>query len=390
MKKQLPPELLSGPISAYRFAGPAGQDIWLFGDAHFSYDNLCSRCTPERHCRDITEFIQDAIDHVGQLDVLMEFPYVPRSGARRSKVLSSTNRLLRRNAHISTKVHALFSKIIDMPGPQYIGVFSVLYQQFGDKFYGVHDTSQSKRFHYADARTDAVVMRLLKFPADIFSSSQVKQDYVRLLTGLPTVQHWKHLLEAFVFATDFRAAVMDATKDTPGMSWVGDVPDAELARPPGITKGARRMHRIAKQFAKLPEGPLKEATHAFIMLKMTQLCDLMREPLSYDALAPIAAKRLASAHPKKDGDTHVLAFMKGFQQILFQFNVFLMDQYLVCRMAYYTFVVQATKPGTTIVYAGDDHTTSYMQYCRDFLGLTPLLSKPASSWDEDVTRCISL
>jgi hypothetical protein len=96
---------ISGPVSAHVFDMPTGNEeptrLFVFGDAHNSFENLCAPCDAADGCVDIVEFVRLAVGDAKlrgrALDVFMEMPYVMRDGPSRRSWLASLDALMHRD-----------------------------------------------------------------------------------------------------------------------------------------------------------------------------------------------------------------------------------------------------------------------------------------------------
>ena len=358
---------ISGPASYFVFKMPeSGNEVYLFGDYHFSYDNQCADCATDERCKPIADLIDLALaksqSDGASLDVFMEFPYVVAEGEARSRVLSRIDRVFRKDNRENVK--SVISKIFGK-SPEYIGIFSVLYKRFADKFYSHSNTNGTNaRFHYADARFEFNVKQFL---------SPVNDRWIVMFhKRVPDVKTFRRVLEVFVLG-HYKGTFQDEM----GAIFGSDIAVFERSLTSKKRGGKRTLHKISKQVSKLPRE-IREKVETYVHEKLDAICDILEEDLRYED-----GVRLLTSDPEamdlRDG---TLTFIRASRLINYTgiFTVFMelivqtimMDVYLLARMLLY-----ASKgiQGTTIVYAGDYHIGVYADFMARHMKLKPAACK---------------
>jgi hypothetical protein len=417
------PLTLSGPVSLHVFDVPAQAQaqapdggggaaagtnrVYVLGDEHHSYQNMCRPCSSADGCQTILAFIQGAVRRARsagtQLDVLLELPYVVRDGPLRTEWLQtldaymsrdSGKRLLESEDRASSKAH-------------YVGMLGVLYHAFRQHLYDDDAKapgapgSNNVRFHYSDARLEPHVPLLLPFELPDAMHRRVR-----------TAEQLRALLEAFVFSRNFPrdVAKLIGPEETRRVL----VPGALSSLSPAPSAPA--VHKIAKQFHRLPDGDAKDAVNKYLVDRIDDAVASARDDLGFDTGAHVlAAGRKARAALEATatgaaGDAamplwqqNVLVAHERYYRssytwvMLLAVHLVLMDAYLVCRLM--RFATRAPG-GECIVYVGNAHAKYYVAFLQDYLNLTPIVCQPIqivhkpkrpsrmSSGDSNLSRCV--
>jgi hypothetical protein len=409
---------VSGPVSAHVFQVQTGPGrtaaVYLFGDVHFSYDNRCTRCSESKGCYGVVDFIEkaqkEAVDRGRDLDVFFELPYVPAANNMRNQALSWIDAYFTRNASVGTALESAMGKLFGR-SPQYIGIFSKLYRRFGERTYhhshgqgnqGNHGNQDNNdndkvRFHYADARLEPNAMRLIM-------PMQKDLDWlVAFHQRVDSSAKLAELLAAFMFSKDFVGDVRSL--------YGNDAPVVDAALSTMTIDGkACRVHKIAKQFHKLP-AHVKPAVTKYLKDRVARIQGFMRDVAMYDEGAKLLNGTTAAKISSSRMPSHELSMFREIMQqrsinylgeaeftIMFVGCTLLMDAYLLCRMMGYLCRPSATQDGCAIVYAGDAHIEHYADFFVNYLGpatAKPVLCAPLQL-DEDsadesaVVRCVSM
>ncbi len=416
-------ETISGPVSLHAFdvpcdGGSGTNRVFILGDEHRSYQNMCRPCSASEGCRTILGFVDDAVrrarDGGTQLDVFVELPYVVRDGPLRTSWLrhidsymnqDSGRRLLESTDRASRKA-------------RYIGMLSVLYHAYRGNLYDddAKSAEPNIRFHYADARLEPNVGELLPFdPADA-------PDRLHTQYGVRTTAQLKQLLDAFLFSRNFprdveRAAGPLAARRIVTSALSSAPPRAPTSRP--SASAAKNVHKIAKQFLRLPEGPVREAVRAYVADRADDAMAAARDDLGFDEGAHVLE---AGRRARADAQAAVGApgasplwqqtvrlaherFYRSFYRPVMQLAVHLvlMDAYLVARLARFCTRSEGAG-GESIVYVGNAHAEYYVAFFTDYLGLAPVICQPIgavpskrlkrpsrmSSGDSNLNRCLPI
>jgi hypothetical protein len=416
-----PPALISGPVSAHVF-DIDGTRLFIFGDEHFAYDNLCQPCDSRNDCKDIVRFIRGLVDDTkasaDTLDVFMELPYVVRDGPGRRRWLRFLDAVMGPDGRDPKDVFPLKSRALEASpkgegrgarwpfwgggsrvsrvskvskvseasrrseargvtsamvarvlgnSPKYIGVFSQLYREFRNDLYGENDKSQQQRvrFHYCDARHEVHVQRLLPYI-----------DPVRFHRYVRTSDQLREVLRAFLFARDFPAEarrIFGTREAARVLTWDAAASSSGL------------MHKVAKQFHALPGGALKDAAKRYLDDRIDDAVSVARLDLNFDdgphILAAAAEAASGGTGPKSEDLAWLWRFrvMHGqyyaafFPEVMrFATHLLIMDAYLLCRMLRFSFASpKAGERRTAVVYAGDAHAEYYVSFFKDYLGVKP-------------------
>ncbi len=369
--------VLSGPVSVHVFdvpvAGGSVNRIYVLGDEHHSYDNMCSPCTDVAGCATVTEFVRRRLDLARSrgtaLDAYMEMPYVLPSGPTRDALISMWDGLMKRDEGASSaarggnkKSRGLLDRLIGN-NPFYVGVFSRLYKEFGGEFYGepVKHTRDGARFHYCDARHEPNVSAFMGMSPAVFH------------THVASINAMRGFMHAFVYGLDFPADMARIFGAPTTQKLV--VREALSSVLPG---GPRVVHKIAKQFHRLTDGPAKTAAKAYLDARIEDTLDILRHDLGFDAGAHMyaAPHKGAAPHTAYEPWLPMLrSWHRRYYDVAFELcmrlgvRVVLMDAYLVCRML--RFSVQAGRGGESIVYVGDAHAEFYVRMLTEHMGLSP-------------------
>jgi hypothetical protein len=387
------PRFVSGPVSVHEFVlTEGGHRLIIFGDEHFSYESLCQPCDMGT-CQSVTRFIRAHVERAREaatsLDVFMEMPYVVPRGPQRDAMLRHLNAFMKRNAGPEAE-QGLLNKVVHRivgSTPFYVGVFSQLYKEFARDIYDdAHKSAAGRqgpgsvRFHYADARTEPNVRALLPGEADLF------HKHVRTADAL------SYLLHAFLFGRDFESDVRQVSS-----SLASQLVSSALSGLPG-SSGRRKLHKVAKQYHRLRDGPVKAAARAYLEERIEEAVSVMREDVHVDSGAHTLATADERATPshnrpwlsnlrKFNHDLYRTAFQLGMRLSV---HVVLMDAYLLCRLLRFAMQTPETSNGTSIVYVGDAHAEYYVRFFKDHLGLTPLACQTRHITSPDKKRCVDL
>jgi hypothetical protein len=358
---------ISGPASYYAFRLPESRnEVYLFGDYHFSYRNQCDRCDKDAACKHIVDFIQEALERSKAtgtaLDVYMEFPYVVGRGEARERVLSRVQELFLKDRPdygkkvfhrgISAALAHIFGK-----RPQAIGIFSLLFKRFAPYFYEHAPGRNNQRFHYSDARFELNVKQFL---------SPTSRSWIEIFhQRIPTVERFRRLLEAFVLGHRSRATFGEQMQAIFG-------PSVTVFRD-SLSRG---LHKISKQVAKLPSD-LRSRVESFIRDKLDGICKMLKEDVRYeDGVRLLATREAPTEDEIRDGTlayirasrlANYMAIFTIFMELIVQ--TLMMDTYLIARMLYYG---RTSRAGVSIVYAGDYHIGVYADFLANYMGLRPL------------------
>lgn len=398
------PRVISGPVSVYAFELPATKHrVVLFGDWHFSYEHLCKPCVREQGCATVTRFIREAAAHARargtSLDVYLELPYVVRDGPRRTRVIEALEGFMARDMGPRARgktPSALLNKLLHRiagASSTYVGVFAQLYREFRADVYrdlddgaggrakrgrgskaAQHDAGEGEggavRFHHADARYEPHVARLLN--ADV----AWLRDHVR------TIDRLRALLMAILFSRDFVGDVRRLL-DAPTAAKVLDL-DALSTLDAAHGGAGRPVHKIAKQFLRLRDGPVKTAARRWIEDRVDGLMRVLRDDVGFGAgsASRAAATTPASTDadaPWKDTVQEVReAAQAATLPLVMSLGVWvlLMDAYLACRMLRFALQRPDAVGGMSVVYVGDAHAQFYLHLLRDYMGVAPMTCQP--------------
>ena len=371
---------VSGPVSATFFELPAASgknshQVMIFGDVHFSNANMCTPCKLRDGCASIVELIDQYVVQAKaegtSLDVFLELPFVPAKASQRARAVDTVVKLLGK-APPPGGLHGKLVRLTEVgDNTRYVGLLGNLLARFKNDLYHDGDMARTDstraksthiggvRFHYADIRYDANIRRLLPSQKPMAMQDQVN-----------TSDAFRALLQAFLFGQDFVADVNACCRDAkvfPG--------SLSTLKPNGP-----RVHRVAKQFHRLPEGTVKNAVRAYLATRIEEIVSIMRHDVGYDGgkhtlrrATPSAAgyepwlSKVRAVH----AEYHAFAYHDAMHLGVY---VLLMDAYLLCRMLRF-----AAPRGVTIVYAGDAHADFLSCFFRDFLELQPKHDFAASS-----------
>lgn len=372
---------ISGPASAHVLRvehKSSGQVtlVYLFGDAHFAYDNTCSRCSRARGCYDVVDFIRaaaSAAEAAGtSMDVFLELPYVSKDRA----ALQYIDPYWSRNSATGVRLRNRIAQMIGRK-PKYIGMLSRLYTAFRDRMYhhSGDDQSQSVRFHYTDARFEdhahLITPMLVGSPTD----PKVVRWMLDFHRRVPTAERFCKVIEAFTmsrdFASDIRRLMGDDARILPSkLSTVQ------------VGQKKERVNKIAKQFWKLPPG-LRAVAERYIHERIAFVLEFLRDVLHYDHHARqingLALGDVVTTHHEAVSAAGFLwasvsAYISdlAYYGIMLVCTMILMDAYLVCRMLRYLHQGFLQPPSShspcIMVYAGDSHITHYVDFLKRFLG----------------------
>ena len=394
---------VSGPVSAHVFGLPGDGSVYIFGDQHHSVRNRCSPCRRSEGCASIIDFIEEHVRAGAAsgtpVDVFLELPYAPSpSRSHHDRALRSVRRQFFSEAAAAATQRGRKGDHQEDGGDQdaqrqarYVGLLGDMFSRFQDKMYGAEKMAMRNRragpgggkaggggsnvrFHYADIRWEANVRVML----DARSPHWILQ-HARTSTKV------RALLMAFLFGTDFPGDVARICGPE------ANVIASSLSTLPGRPGVA--VHKVAKQYHKLPEGHAKSALRAYLEGRLDDIVRVLKDHVGYDSMLGV----VAAAHARKNRDqhkwdTHVLqahaayALQSLSSVVRFGLRVLLMDAYLMCRMMRYA---SAFPGGTTIVYVGDGHAEEYVGFLKFHLRAPQVRSSdPAVEADVSVRRCV--
>lgn len=388
------PRVISGPVSVYAFELPATRHrVVLFGDWHFSYEHLCKPCVREQGCATVTRFIREAAAHAraqgSSLDVYLELPYVERDGPRRRRVVQALEGFMARDMGPRARgktPSALLNKLLHRiagASSTYVGVFAQLYREFRDDVY--HDPGERRRppakragegeggavrFHYGDARYEPHVALLLN--ADV----AWLRDHVRSIDRL------RALVMAILFSRDFVGDVRRVL----GVATAAKVLDLHALSTLDAAHGGagRPVHKIAKQFLRLRDGPVKAAARRWIEDRVDGLMRVLRDDVGFGVAGEAATTTPAGRPDAGDAPWRETvqqvraAAQRATLPIVMSLGVWvlLMDAYLACRMLRFALQRPDAVGGMSIVYVGDAHAQFYLGLLRDYMGVAPTTCQP--------------
>lgn len=437
---------ISGPVSIYAYkmpcAGGGTNNVILMGDVHHSEENQCEKCREDATCATLVEFIE-GIEKLCRttgksLDVFMEFPYVVKSGFLRQSVVDATRQMFEADrmeknnkssrGMIRAPVRQMMSSVSRLSGFQ-IGVFSGLFEHFGDRFYGpkndenehtvlpqrttrpppivptpIKKAAEEKvnagiRFHYSDARKDPNVWVFVEPP--LVRPDSLESDKEILLRwifnfhmDIPNTATHRKLMHTFLLDKDFKAGITHLFGQNANI-----IEDGLSILP---NSNGKKIHKISKQFHKLPK-PLQSIVGNYLEARLNELEWIMREEIGYDQVAerirrPESHRPFAMTSTSEDilkhihRDVRLSGHIPNFVYFSTLLNpVLLMDSYLLCRLLYYS-SASSSAEGYSIVYAGDSHIEYYMTFFEKFMGLRPIIRQLAtpSSDNDDYVRCVHI
>jgi hypothetical protein len=368
--------MISGPVSVHVFdleregARPPNR-LYLFGDEHFSYDNLCSPCVSTEGCTSIVAFIRSAAkaaEAAGvSLDVFMEMPYVMPKGGVRKALLTEMDQLMAKDPGPKVQgVQAIINRVLGV-NPVYTGVFSLLYKEYRDRLYDDDlkktATDSLVRFHYCDARWEPHVRKLLQSRASWLSEH------------VPTVEKLQALLHGFLFSRDFAGDVRRVFGNL-------DLIDPNALSVLSKEQGGMGLpvHKIAKQFLRLQDGPVKLAVQQYLEDRVSEVAQVLRDDVGYGMV------------PTQDDNEAIPGWLQYIRQVNARTHeqnlaitmelgvwVLLMDAYLLCRLLRFATQRPDTDGGTSIVYVGDAHAEYYVRLLRDYMRIAPRICRARSS-----------
>jgi hypothetical protein len=332
---------LSGPVSAYVFDVVTAKysthtsRLYLFGDHHFSFKNLCAKedCLEADGCIEVADFIESlsTMPEV-ETDVFLEVPW------EKIPILN------RKDSLINARSRDTDSKKFR----QHAGVLGLLFSRFRTRLYqGPIITSPNKtknqdsRFHYVDVRTESIISGL---PPTVDKFAKMA----------PTSEDVRHTIRGIMF----------------------------------------RQGKVAKQFHKLAH--VKDVTHLQVRVHMyldTQLDKVvcaLRDELGYDSVP-------TDSSVSDDRGSRILErfspiFVLGIRTLV-------MDAYLLCRVLFYMFMYQGHHGilhKRSVVYAGEMHINFLADFFRQLDGVvteTHSVGKKISANSKhpnSASRCVPL
>lgn len=397
-------ERVSGPVSFYKFRLPeSDHTMFLFGDMHFSYDNMCEGCKKSPSCATIVEFIDskvaDAKASGTSLDLFFEFPLIPGTVVNRGAYVDDNERFFMSDGTISTKMSNALRRISGA-SPAYIGVFHTLYAKYGRQTYRhssdtgrgdgkkdgesapVQGNARGVRFHYADARSEDNVRRFLSW-RKWKSILHWAHDFQ---TRIKDTGDMRRLLE--VFLCGHRAGALPFQEGLRAV-WGSDGVGVEKSWLSSF--GGRCMHRTSKQVAKLPPH-LRRLVDRYIDDSIDMVCRVLEKSRHNDhvfayqkfrqALAEYYIDETKSKRLKRRAEKY--AYFFAFIMSLCVL-IPIMDVYAIARMLKYA---HENKGGTSIAYTGAYHTDQYARFFREYLGANVVDCSSVPYYDEDVPRCV--
>lgn len=326
-------QYVSGPASMYVFRDvvQSGCDLYLFGDVHFSYRNVCAPLHGAR-VAPLTQVIGEALARDGHLFV--EYPYAEASDWYSERLQGA----LERNASASTHVVNLLTRLFGVPAPV-TGMLSKLYASFPKGHPRVHciDLRSEPNAHVWDSAYREAPRRASALDAALF-----ERDLSAQLAA------W---LSAHVHARDFLQAARRALQ--------GTAAERHLTAS-SLIKGAHPL-RAAVQALRL-HSPGRQALVRF-----------------FDRGVEDALRTYRRMRRRGDWRTGAQLFIEASKLLL-------MDTYAIACMLG---ALQGDEGGAPlIVYAGDYHVTVYRDFFASVGRTPPKPSIPLKTSDAGVNRCL--
>jgi hypothetical protein len=309
-------------------------EIIIFGDMHFSYTGMCKPCNP-RECETITLFIERYAKTKKSLDVFLELPYVTRNKVIKKMWVNQIDTVTQRNVDN-------LQYIDHGEGERVIGIIGHLFRVFKKNLYDdetkMTGNVRNVRFHYADARHEHNVVRMI--PSDVDRLiKQTDGDIGRIVTTM----------RAMIFGIDFASSLSSLT-----------VRERQITFPFSLsTWRGRPVHKVAKQFLKLPAGEMKNKLKSYLEGRLEDVERTIRNIKQ--------TKARATQIPLND-------------EMLIYIRTIIMDAYLLSRMMYYA-NLDRTVGGASIVYVGHSHSIEIVKFLRDSIGLQLISCDPGSNID---------
>ena len=323
--------------------------LYLLGDVHFSDEHACMPCKAEDGCASVVAFIDRlAADHIRQLDVFVELPYIPRAGqsGHRTRALVALDRRFGTSSASNTR-----GKLRDEASDVYIGVLGHLFKHYRDRIYDrmPHELSHM-RVHFADIRLEPNVNVLLRpeWVAEYVTSIDMLRDVMR----------------AFLYGQDFVGEIAQA---------VGPTGARHIAT---TTLSADKCHKVAKQFLASPDNAIKHAVRKYLDDRLEELLDIFEHEVRFPQA--LKMRPTSDAFYKEWLADIWMAHVKAYDWALaravrFGLRVLVMDAYLVGRM------LRFGTQGDAVIYVGDSHADLYARFLEDYLKLRPKSNHIANS-----------
>lgn len=341
---------ISGPASLTVFSSnlPGNKELYLFGDVHFSYRNVCSplASSPDSTVPLLGVISRAMVEQGAHL--FMEYPYTSKAMRSLPKEWRWYEDRLRDalsmdsapSAHVRNILHRLFG----VPGPV-TGMLSKLYEAFPYNHPNVHsiDIRSEPNVHAWDS-------------AMHFAHSKDLKDAVGSdLYDVCTAERIRAWLNAFVHEDAFLPAAHRALS--------GLVADRHLT----CRTLTKRRHHIRAKLTALSKTARRSAEN-FANTTIT------------DVAATYSRLRLIRRRAQESSASCVMQFVQAAQ-------VALMDIYAVCCIL--EELHSPSKGGLLIVYAGDYHTQTYHKFIRQLYHIRPTLSVPMTITPRGgVQRCL--
>jgi hypothetical protein len=237
---------------------------------------------------------------------------------------------------------------------------------------------------------------------------------------VPDVSTYVHLIETFLYGTDFVASIRRMYGSKAPLALVSLVPRITDERPNKVL----HVHPIAHEYHSLsPEH--SAMVRAFLDARIKDVAAIMRDDLGYDHLARIIARRRTS-RTRAIAQSALLDIIRESRMSTYKPSlllvarfvtpVILMDAYLLCNllntlrdeesdgigsekekekekrlrdrdrdrgrvraMGEELPVSRLLRQRVLLVYAGNSHIESYVHFFENYMGLVPLVDIPASS-----------
>jgi hypothetical protein len=344
-------EWISGPASLTVFSSkklPGNKVLYLFGDVHFSYRNVCS---PLASSPDSTVPLMDIVSHamVDQgAHLFIEYPYTSKAMRALPKEWRWYEDRLRdalsMDSAPSAHLKNVLSRLFGVPGPV-TGMLSKLYEAFPYDHPNVHciDIRSEPNVHAWDSA--------MHFAEDSKELYPVASDLFDTCTA-ERIRAW---LNAFVHEDAFLPAAHEALS--------GLAADRYLS----CKTLTRRRHPIRAKLTSLSPTAARQAAEKFADATIA------------DVVTSYRRLRLNRRHARESSASCVRQFVQGAQ-------VALMDIYAVCCILE---ELHSPNKGPLIVYAGDYHTQAYQRFIKQHFRIRPTLSVPMSVTPRGgVQRCL--
>jgi hypothetical protein len=327
---------ISGPVSV-GVVSLYDKQIFLFGDIHTMSKGLCPKCTEDKKCFYLTEFI----DSLKNVDVFIEEGW-----------FDADTKYLMKNAPSSSE-----------------SVLHNVRAKYKDYLYGFK-VQPNKRFHYTDIRQERTLFPLTRLVLyfEFKDIQNITEDDLTLALQFTDAKYLQKFVDIIVRSDDYTKSIKS----------LFNAPIAKrffLSNPFSSNKQNSKIHRIRKQILKLP----KTQQQKLLRFHKDRCLDITN---SYNQILSKCNKVIDNSVDFVD------LIVKIINDGILPMLTHLMDMYLLARLLYY---VKKKDTKQILTYTGSMHTDNYVTFFTKYMKEeSKLLYQEDNTESKRIKRCVSL